>query len=130
MTGIELFLYFSLAMSIGQSSDAKTDTQDFLQRTAAVGENRYDYRVFVPKGWTKKKKWPVILFLHGAGERGNDNLAQTKVGLGPAIIKLRDSFPFVVVMPQCPRGRWWPEADMRAAAMKALEDGRERIQRR
>lgn len=122
MTGVELFLYFSLAITMGQSSDAKTDTPDFLRRTAVVGGQRYDYRVFVPKGWTNKKKWPVILFLHGAGERGDDNIAQTRVGLGPAILRARDSFPFVVVMPQCPKGRWWPEAEMRAVAMKAFED--------
>lgn len=122
MTGIELFLYLSLAITMGQSSDAKTGTEEFLSRTAVVDGKSYGYRVFVPGGAKIKKNPPVLLFLHGAGERGDDNLAQTKVGLGPAIIKNRESFPFVVVMPQCPKGRWWPEPEMQAIAMKALED--------
>jgi predicted peptidase len=122
MTGIELFLYFSLAITMGQTSDAKTDAEDFLSRTAVVDGKSYGYRVYVPKNLKTKKNLPVLLFLHGAGERGDDNLAQTKIGLGPAIVKNRESFPFVVVMPQCPKGRWWPEPEMQAIAMKALED--------
>src|SRR5207302_8590408 len=58
-------------------------------------------------GYTPAKKWPVILFLHGAGERGNDGVLPTQVGLGP-LVRLREAnFPFVVVSPQCEdvRGR-------------------------
>src|SRR5258708_2345828 len=58
-------------------------------------------------GYAPAKKWPVILFLHGAGERGNDGVLPTQVGLGP-LVRLREAnFPFVVVFPQCEdvRGR-------------------------
>src|SRR5215470_13864752 len=73
----------------------------FRSRDVAMGSASYHYKVYVPLNWNKNKKWPVILFLHGAGERGDDNIAQTRVGLGPAIEQRRDSFPFVVVLPQC-----------------------------
>jgi predicted peptidase len=39
------------------------------------------YQVFVPRDWNKNQKWPVILFLHGAGERGDDGLIQTEVSI-------------------------------------------------
>jgi len=93
----------------------------FQARRVKVGKSEYQFRVFVPKGFSKKKKWPVMLFLHGAGERGEDNVAQTRVGIGAAIDRQRDTFPFVVVLPQCPKDRWWTEPDMQALALKALD---------
>lgn len=100
---------------------AKTDAEAFQSRMVKMGSGEYGYRIFIPKDWSKNKKWPVLLFLHGAGERGDDNVAQTRVGIGPAIQRQRDSFPFVVVLPQCPRDRWWTEPEMQAQAMKALD---------
>lgn len=100
---------------------ARQDSEMFQDRVVKIGTTEYHFRVFTPKGWSKKKKWPVMLFLHGAGERGDDNLAQTRVGIGPAIVKQQDSFPFVVVLPQCPRNRWWSEPAMQALALKALD---------
>ena len=62
-----------------------------------------------------------MLFLHGAGERGDDNLAQTRVGIGPAIERQKDTFEAVVVLPQCPKDRWWSEPEMQKRALKALD---------
>src|SRR6185369_1689611 len=100
---------------------ARQDGEMFQDRTIKIDSTEYHFRVFTPKGWSKKKKSPIILFLHGAGERGDDNTAQTKVGIAPAILREQDSFPFVVVLPQCPKGRWWSEAAMQALALKALD---------
>lgn len=102
-------------------SRARQDGEVFQNRSIKIGTAEYHFRVFTPKGWSKAKKSPVILFLHGAGERGDDNLAQIRVGIAPAIVKQQDSFPFVVVLPQCPRGRWWSEPAMQAQALKALD---------
>jgi predicted peptidase len=102
-------------------SHARPDGEVFQSRAITIGGTEYHFRVFTPKGWSKKKKSPVVLFLHGAGERGDDNLAQTKVGIGPVILRQQDTLPFVIVLPQCPRNRWWTEPDMQAQAMKALE---------
>ena len=63
-----------------------------------TGEHRYV--VFVPHDYNPAKKYPVILFLHGAGERGNDGLKPTQVGLGPMIKQQEKTFPFITVFPQ------------------------------
>jgi predicted peptidase len=117
-----LIVLLILAMPFSLFARTRTSEAGFIDRAISLGATRYNYKVFVPKTWTKKKKWPVILFLHGAGERGADNAAQTKVGLGPAISRYQNDFPFVVVMPQCPAGRWWPEPDMQAIALKAFDE--------
>jgi poly(3-hydroxybutyrate) depolymerase len=59
------------------------------------------YRVWVPPGHQAKRElWPFILFLHGRGESGHDNIAQTTVGLGPALVRHPDRWPFVALFPQ------------------------------
>src|SRR5580693_756834 len=69
----------------------------FLDRTVSVDEVVYRYQVFVPQNYDPHKKWPVILFLHGLGERGDDGLLQTDIGIGHAIRKGVSRFPFIVV---------------------------------
>lgn len=65
------------------------------------------YFLFLPEGYGEKdKRWPLILFLHGAGERGDD-LNKVKVHGPPKIVEKRKDFPFIVVSPQCPAGVWW-----------------------
>lgn len=65
------------------------------------------YLLFLPEGYGKeKKRWPLMLFLHGAGERGDD-LNKVKVHGPPKIVETRKDFPFIVVSPQCPEGDWW-----------------------
>lgn len=67
------------------------------------------YLLFLPQDYGKKKEqWPLILFLHGAGERGSD-LEKVKKHGPPRIVEERKDFPFIVVSPQCPDDRWWPE---------------------
>ncbi len=93
----------------------------FLNRTVGVDGTTYRYVVFVPIEWTSNKKWPVVLFLHGAGERGDDGLMQSQVGLGGAIRMHSDRFPAIVVMPQCRKNNWWQAPSMEAQAMAALD---------
>ena len=59
--------------------------------------------------------WPLLLFLHGSGERGDD-LAKVKVHGPPKQLDGRDDFPFVVVSPQCPEDQRW-QADALAALL-------------
>jgi predicted peptidase len=111
-----------VALLMAWPDRAQQDDDVFKTRSIKIGSTEYQYRVFVPVDWSKKKKWPVLLFLHGAGERGSDNEAQTRVGIGPAIQRQRETLPFVVVLPQCPKDRWWTEPEMRTLALKALEE--------
>ena len=107
--------------ALAASATAGKPETGFLNRTLATGAKAAPYQVYVPANWTKKKKWPVILFLHGAGERGDDGLVQTEVGIGTAIRRYVSRVPFIVVLPQCLKNRWWTEPDMQAVALKALD---------
>ena len=69
------------------------------------------YWQFVPKGYNGKKNLPLMLFLHGAGERG-DNLDKVKRWGPPKLVGKRKDFPFVVISPQCPKDTWWRVAGL------------------
>ena len=66
------------------------------------------YLLFLPDGYKKNgdKKWPMIFFLHGAGERGDD-LNLVAIHGPPKIVQSKRDFPFIVVSPQCPTGEFW-----------------------
>jgi len=67
------------------------------------------YLMFLPDSYGRKQQhWPMILFLHGAGERGSD-LKKVKKHGPPKIVENKKDFPFIVVSPQCPANSWWPE---------------------
>jgi len=70
-----------------------------------------NYLLYLPADYGKSKdKWPLIMFLHGAGERGS-NLEVVKMHGPPKMIAQGKSFDFIVVSPQCPNDLWWPEQD-------------------
>lgn len=76
----------------------------FLNRTVRLEGNDYRYQVYVPMEYDPKTAWPVVLSLHGSGERGSDGLVQTEVGIGRAVRRHVQRFPALVVFPQSPRG--------------------------
>ena len=64
-----------------------------------------------------EKPMPLVLFLHGAGERGRDNAAQLKHGVGPILDFFAErNEPVCLLAPQCPEGRKWVEVDWAAAS--------------
>ncbi|MCE0484853.1 MAG: prolyl oligopeptidase family serine peptidase [Methylacidiphilales bacterium] len=66
-----------------------------------------NYLLFLPQSYDQtKKRWPLILFLHGMDESGDDLSLVKKHGLAK-IVEEKLDFPFVVVSPQCPRDEWW-----------------------
>src|SRR5687767_11935746 len=67
---------------------------------------RLKYLVYLPKDYDTQAAWPLVLFLHGAGERGDD-LEKVKVHGPPKLIAAGKEFPFVCVSPQCPKDMWW-----------------------
>jgi predicted peptidase len=93
----------------------------FLNRDVTLGGRTYPYTVYVPRAWTPSRAWPVILSLHGAGERGNDGVRQMQIGAAAAVRSHPDRVPAIVVFPQAPaETRWLGEpAD---AAMRALDE--------
>src|SRR5262249_58361870 len=75
-------------------------TTGFLPRVFRDESGDHKYMIYVPRNYSPARRWPVILYLHGAGERGSDGVLPAEVGLGQ-LIRLREAnFPFVVVFPQ------------------------------
>jgi len=80
-----------------------------------------DYLLFLPRGYAAQsaKRWPLILFLHGAGERGTDLWLVAKHG-PPKVDTAETNFPFIVVSPQCPAGKIWSN-DLLLALLDEIE---------
>lgn len=79
-----------------------------LQLNNAGEPYNFPYRIMAPVQVASGQKYPLILFLHGAGERGNDNFDQLRaIPQKMASDELRDHFPCYVVAPQCPKGFHW-----------------------
>lgn len=95
----------------GQGPALPADGARYTQKvttTVSLG-----YLVSLPEGYEadKSKKWPVVFFLHGAGERGADLEKNRVHGPFKEIAKGR-KIPAVVIAPQCPEGDWWSSERM------------------
>jgi predicted peptidase len=66
------------------------------------------FLIDLPAGYADDpaKRWPLVLFLHGAGERGDD-LSKVRIHGPPKRAAAGQAFPFILVSPQCPNGTWW-----------------------
>lgn len=78
------------------------------------------YLLYLPKGYEQKSAWPLVLFLHGAGERG-DNLEIVKQHGLPILIAEGKQFPFIVVAPQCPASQSWETFELTALLDEIVE---------
>jgi predicted peptidase len=72
------------------------------------GADTLPFRLLLPKNYDAAKKYPLVFFLHGAGERGNNNEAQLTHG-GKLFLQesIREKYPAIVVFPQCPANSYW-----------------------
>lgn len=95
------------------AAESKPGRQIAHELKVKVGstETTVDYWLFLPKSYDKKKAWPLMLFLHGAGERGS-NLNQVKKWGPPKRVVEEKDFPFVVISPQCPKNKRWNPAQL------------------
>lgn len=117
----KLLAFTILWLSMTTPAYARRHDTGFLDRTITLQGTTYKYQVFLPEEWTTHQKWPIILALHGAGERGDDGIVQTDIGIGPAIRNDRSRIPAIVVMPQCRKNIWWIQPPMDDLAIATLE---------
>lgn len=103
-----------------ESSRPATTETGFLFKSLDLRGTTYAYSVYVPPEYAPDRAWPVVLFLHGSGERGSDGLLQTEVGIGTAIRRNRALCPAIVVMPQCRPSTHWA-GEMSEMALKCVE---------
>ena len=93
----------------------------FLDRVVTSGGRNHRYQVYVPAEYDSSRRWPVVLWLHGAGTQGSDGLLPTARGVGDYIRQYRGDFPAIAVFPQAPPGRNWIESDVEALAIMTLD---------
>ena len=76
------------------------------------GTDTLPLRILYPDGFDEAKSYPVVLLLHGMGERGNDNELQLKYGAELfSSPETRAQYPAIVVFPQCSMQSFWPAVD-------------------
>lgn len=96
---------------------AVSNAQDFSQyqkQWYINGTDTLPYRILLPENYDASKKYPLIYFLHGAGERGNDNEKQLVHGAKLFLkTEVRKDFPAIVVFPQCPQKSFWSNVDVK-----------------
>jgi predicted peptidase len=101
--------FFVLAAPGADEKPASVQQEKHFEKEITV-KVKLNYLLFLPRSYEAKdqEKWPLILFLHGAGETGSD-LAKVKKHGPPKIVEKKKDFPFIVVSPQAPRRGWDPE---------------------
>lgn len=87
---------------------ASQELEDFEREHYIQGGDSLDYRILYPQGFSEEEQYPLVLFLHGAGERGNDNEAQLIHG-GEMFLenKSKQDHPAIVIFPQCSPDDYW-----------------------
>ncbi len=87
------------------SQENSYQKKEFLQ-----GNDTLKYRILYPKDFLETNKYPLLLFLHGAGERGSDNEKQLVHG-SKLFVDSIQKYPAIVIFPQCPENGYWSNVD-------------------
>ncbi len=98
-------LLLSASLTLSAASSNQMAMEFSFQQTRNIN---VDYLLFLPEGYRDQgaKRWPLILFLHGAGERGT-NVWKAATHGPPKYVRSHPEFPFILVTPQCPAGQRW-----------------------
>ncbi|MEC9091217.1 MAG: alpha/beta fold hydrolase [Planctomycetota bacterium] len=104
--GVSAFVLLFVSIAVGQKPEPGQQVNCLFKYTNGEDEKTMKYDLFVPKNYQEKNKFPLMLFLHGAGERGND-LTKVRSWGPPKLVKKRKDFPFIVISPQCPKASSW-----------------------
>lgn len=115
-TIIATLLFSSIPVQAAEPLSAGQQAQSFSRQVSkTVTAN---YLLYLPDTYEvdKNRRWPLIIFLHGSGERGND-LSKLKVHSLPKLLDTRRDFPFIVISPQAP-----PDGDWDTNVLDALLD--------
>jgi predicted peptidase len=101
-------LVFLFLVLLSSSVSKAQSLNLYLKKWLIEDHDTLPYRLLLPKDFNPSKAYPLILFLHGAGERGNDNEKQMIHGSGLFLKNdIRDQFPAIVVFPQCAENSYW-----------------------
>ncbi|QHS54706.1 prolyl oligopeptidase family serine peptidase [Mucilaginibacter sp. 14171R-50] len=109
-------MYLALPFFVQAQTNSAFDRGLFVHKTDTL-----PYRILFPKKFNPTQKYPLILVLHGAGERGSDNEAQ--LAYGPKLFlndTIRQNYPAIVVYPQCPKDSYWSNVNIDTTSGKRI----------
>lgn len=109
------WLAISFIFKSSQIANAQTanDADAFTKHHWIEGADTLPYRLLLPLDYDATQKYPLVVFLHGAGERGNDN-ERTLTHCKELFLQNRAQFPCIVLVPQCPAGKKWVDLDWKS----------------
>jgi predicted peptidase len=108
-------------LSIVADRAAAADPLPLEKHVFEDATGKLPYRLLAPPKVATGKKYPLVIFLHGAGERGTDNEKQLVHGV-PQFVANRDKYPCFLIAPQCPEGKKWVEVDWSAESHTLPKD--------
>lgn len=100
----------SIALALAAASSARAAAPVFQARSWKVSATKsLPYRLFVPDFYDKDRAYPIVVALHGAGERGSNNTSQLNHAFTTmwADDSIQKANPCFVLAPQCPANQWW-----------------------
>ena len=115
-------MFWSVRPCDAQSAERQIPKSITIANNGETFEMKY-LRYLPPAYDEGEEEWPLLLFLHGAGERGDDLELVTAHGPPKMIAEGRD-FPYVVISPQCPKGVWWSIETLHALLEDIVETHR------
>ncbi len=120
MRKIVILSTLTILMSFGFTTFAQ---QQVIKKATIVHKTAFTYLLSLPTDYEIKKneKFPLLIFLHGSGERGTD-INKVKVHGPPSFVDNRKDFPFITVSPQCPEGTWWVTEDLQELLKQLKEN--------
>ncbi|MCA9175070.1 MAG: prolyl oligopeptidase family serine peptidase [Planctomycetales bacterium] len=110
---IAAFVFAGVLTLTPHSAGAQEAGQQLSASVSVSASFASRYWLYLPQKYEQQEQWPLLLFLHGAGERGDD-LEKVKVHGPPKLIAAGKHFPFIVVSPQCEADKWWEAAELSA----------------
>ncbi|HEY0006241.1 MAG TPA: YqiA/YcfP family alpha/beta fold hydrolase [Pyrinomonadaceae bacterium] len=106
----------------GSASGAVEGQQaGLLSRQVSLGKESYSYQVFIPSRLAGQKNPPVIIFLHGIGQRGTGGFVPTSGAAGAMARHYLEQVPAVILLPQCQKGSYWTDSKMDQMVMQELD---------
>jgi predicted peptidase len=113
-------LYFTLAIV---SIAAAQSFPEFTRAAFVSGADTMQYRLLYPRNYDKHRHYPLVVFLHGDGERGNDNEKQLYAmpkALTDSVGRIK--YPCFILAPQCPNKRLWVYFPHFPESLKAMDE--------
>lgn len=103
-------LILSCGIHLSAQDFSKFDKGGFVDKKDTIA-----YRILFPENFDSSKQYPVVFFLHGRGESGNDNEKQLNNGAKLFLSKdIRQAYPAIVIFPQCPANSYWANVKIEA----------------